>query len=1101
MNRLKLGKSKQSILALFLIMLCHTFAIAAIEIGNTINPHPGASDGMISVRLSGKARPFKIRLEGPVSYAESDANEPLHTFDGLSAGMYTIIVIDKQGCQTTLTYELKEFLCDLAFNITNIKHVSYCSDNALCGDQGIVGCTADGSIEIEVISSNDYAVYLNGTLKGDNLTVLSGLDSDNYTIQVINKSDETCLLSDQFQILFCKQYNYVEDNELRTPNESSKRSLGNCVESEGNVGAQFLSIETLKAQGTTGGICNGELVFDIQANLDGYVYYIKNSQGERFYDVTSLSNLCPDNYCMVVDNGCQVEQICREIADCTINPLILKPSVSNPCIGTSKGKIFLNIEGGKAPYTYEWSTGSTEQDLVEIPAGTYAVTVTDFNLCQETTEIIVEEEPNTLNVEIDVNPFSQYSFIAEIIIKVDGPEDRYSLYMNGEEYGSLRSGKAELFEFERISQNIDKIFLIEIFSSSGCGYTEEVTLADCETSIDKLQIEVMRSNDNACNGGNQLVDVLITGGAPPYKISASSTPLNAGDPPVFESTKIVYEEGLATGIILAPEARIIVEVTDICGNVVSQGLTICDGNCWVYSERQSSDEITYFVTDFLKFKVKKGCFTGNIRPLSQLSTVEVEMIDGIENNPTLTNRLESLKIIWPDGRSTGLEIGAFTSGGSIRRLDFVGINGFIARAAGKYTIKVEWTPEDEATCTMEFEIEFFDGGIETYGFQDGGYLNEPWKDAYFATYKCKSCLPSTSNSNYVTDDRNCRDESFWEFEYFDYIPTDINNPCHGGGTFQAWTRVNDALELRIITVPPNMAISQIAFYGGGNPADGVRPPNNFCRIGARCLFDAKDVLGIELDKPLVMGWCGLQEDLPDPPPMEEGDDVGDVWDEEEIDENCMITEEPDEADCDINTYCNTEDGQQILLDFRDGPNVVICRFITRSGNCHSLRGRCNCQPEVTNGQEIVRIDDPTGELCDSTEKYMTCAEYHATNNCRGPNGQGTGGSLIDDSPSKNLWFLTSSVDKIPTNKILYPNPFTNEINISISAEVEKELTFSIMDIYGVVIFEDYKKLVSGQNIFTFHQLANYPNGIYYIAVADDITGDTEVKKVIKASNY
>ena len=51
-----------------------------------------------------------------------------------------------------------------------------------------------------------------------------------------------------------------------------------------------------------------------------------------------------------------------------------------------------------------------------------------------------------------------------------------------------------------------------------------------------------------------------------------------------------------------------------------------------------------------------------------------------------------------------------------------------------------------------------------------------------------------------------------------------------------------------------------------------------------------------------------------------------------------------------------------------------------------------------------------------------------------------------------------------------------------------------MDIYGIVIFEDYKTLISGQNTFTFHQLANYPNGIYYIAVTDDITGDIEVKK-------
>ena len=607
MNRLNLVKVRQSFFALILVILCHSLAIAAIEIGNTINPHLGASDGMISVRLSGKANPFKIRLEGPVNYSEREANEPLHIFDGLSAGTYIIIVLDKQGCQTTLTYELNEFVCDLVFNITNIKHVSYCSDNVLCGDQQIAGCTADGSIEIEVVSSNDYAVYLNGTFKGDNLTIIEGLQSDDYMVQLINKSDESCTLSKQFQILFCKQYNYVEDDQLRSvPNQgNSRQNLGNCVETEGNIGAQFLSIETLKAQGTTGGNCNGELVFDIQANLDGYIYYIKNSEEERFYEVTALDNLCPDNYCLVVDNGCQVEQICREIADCTINPLILKPNVSNPCVGTSEGEIFLNIEGGKAPYKFKWSTGSEEQDLEAIPAGTYSVTVTDFNLCQETTEVIVEDEPSTLNVEIDVNPFSQYSITGEIIITIDGPEGFYSLDLDGRSYGTLRVGRAKLIEFRKVSQYIGRTFVVEIFSATGCGFKGEVFLADCESSFEDLQIDVMRTNDNACNGGDQLLDVLITGGASPYRISASSTPLTSGEPPLFETTKMVQEAGLATGIILAPEGRINVEVTDACGKVVSEGLTICDGNCWIYSEITKTDEIVYYVTDFLKFKVGK----------------------------------------------------------------------------------------------------------------------------------------------------------------------------------------------------------------------------------------------------------------------------------------------------------------------------------------------------------------------------------------------------------------------------------------------------------------------------------------------------------------
>ncbi len=1096
-------------------MLCPSLAIAAIEIGNTVNPHPGASDGMISVRLSGKASPFKIRLEGPVNYSERKADEPIHTFDELPAGTYTIIVIDKQGCQTTLTYELKEFLCDLAFNITNIKHVSYCSDNALCGDQGIVGCTADGRIEIEVASSNNYAVYLNGNYRGDNLTTIDRLDGDNYVIQLVNKSDENCTLSKQFQILFCKQYNYLDQEELQSPPNQgiSRQNLGDCVESEGNIGNQFLSIETLKAQGATEGICNGELVFDIQANLDGYVYYIRNSQDERFYDVTSLSNLCPDNYCIVVDNGCEVEQICREIGDCAINPLVLTPLISKPCVGTNRGRIYLSVKGGKAPYTFNWSTGSTEQEIEDIPAGTYNVTVTDFNLCQETAEIIVEEEPNNLNVEIDVNPFSQYSDVGEIIITIDGPEGFYSLDLDGRSYGTLRVGKPKLLEFRRVSQYTGRTFVVEIFSASGCGFIGEVLLADCESSFEELQVDVMRSNDNACNGGSQLIDVLIAGGAPPYRISASSTPVNAGDSPVFKKTKVVHQEGLAAGIILAPEGRINIEVTDICGNVVGQGLTICDGNCWTYSEITKSDEIIYYVTDFLKFKVGKGCFDecGNFLE-GRCSEIKVEAIN--TSNPIIAERGFALNIIWPDGDITDLG-GPVVNG----RATINGVKGWQPTSSGRYTIKVEWTPEDEATCTMEFDVEFSDGGNITYGFINDPPVwdSNPWKNAYYGTYMCESCLPSSASS-YVINRNECSSEVqlFSDIQFFEYQPEFIENPCNGGGTLRAWTNVDGEVRVETIIVPTNVSLDGfVARTIWGGPADGIQLPSDQCDMGGRCLFDALDLFGVELPYPVGLGWCASQSVFV--PPIEGGetptgttdeeDGFEDVWDEEDIAENCTrgVTVELDDRGCNYKRICHAEHGQEIVLEESDNEDAVtICRFITRAGNCASIRGRCNCGPEIVDGYEreepSFRIADPTGELCDD-ETIISCQQYHIDNNCKGSLGIGLGGNLIGDTPPIDQWFLTSPNNEIPINKILYPNPFTNEININISVEVEKELIFSIMDIYGIVIFEDYKKLVSGQNTFTFHQLANYPNGIYYIAVTDDITGDTEVKKVIKASNY
>lgn len=52
--------------------------------------------------------------------------------------------------------------------------------------------------------------------------------------------------------------------------------------------------------------------------------------------------------------------------------------------GSSDGLIDLNVTSGTAPYTYNWSNGATTEDLNNVAAGSYTVTVTDVNNCNAT---------------------------------------------------------------------------------------------------------------------------------------------------------------------------------------------------------------------------------------------------------------------------------------------------------------------------------------------------------------------------------------------------------------------------------------------------------------------------------------------------------------------------------------------------------------------------------------------------------------------------------------------------------------------------------------------------------------------------------------------
>lgn len=90
----------------------------------------------------------------------------------------------------------------------------------------------------------------------------------------------------------------------------------------------------------------------------------------------------------------------------TVNaaPTISLSTTAVSCNGDDDGAIDLSVSGGATPYTYLWNnTGSsTSQDLINVSAGSYSVTVTDGNGCTAAGNAQVSQ-PTAINVSSSIS--------------------------------------------------------------------------------------------------------------------------------------------------------------------------------------------------------------------------------------------------------------------------------------------------------------------------------------------------------------------------------------------------------------------------------------------------------------------------------------------------------------------------------------------------------------------------------------------------------------------------------------------------------------------------------------------------------------------------
>ena len=69
------------------------------------------------------------------------------------------------------------------------------------------------------------------------------------------------------------------------------------------------------------------------------------------------------------------------------------------CFGGTDGRATVSITGGTEPYNYEWSNGSMEASVNNLPKGTHSVSITDAAGMTDTIEVMIEE-PTPIVIEV-----------------------------------------------------------------------------------------------------------------------------------------------------------------------------------------------------------------------------------------------------------------------------------------------------------------------------------------------------------------------------------------------------------------------------------------------------------------------------------------------------------------------------------------------------------------------------------------------------------------------------------------------------------------------------------------------------------------------------
>jgi len=349
---------------------------------------------------------YQYNWVGPNGYTSTSQN-----ISNLIAGTYLLTVTDSLGCAEQTSVALTQPL-EIIIDVTKTNVTCYGAN--------------DGSIQLSI---NGGATPYNITWSN----LGNGLNQNNlsagiYTVTVIDQNN-------------CQKTETIEITEPIFYIDPAVTQVSCFGENDGSIDLNI-----------TGGISPITIIWDDDSSAGVQ----RNNLPAGTYSVLITDNAayqCPitESFTIIEPSALSLNGIVVDATDCTI---------------VNSGSIDLQVFGGTLPYTYNWSNGSVTEDLTNIPAGNYMVTVTDDHNCSVTDQFtLIRQAPLDLMLTSNiVTNCDKMEVSKETKANGLGGFPPYLFNWSG---GDVSGSNNEI-----MTTNQSGTYNVEVTDSQGCIYSE-----------------------------------------------------------------------------------------------------------------------------------------------------------------------------------------------------------------------------------------------------------------------------------------------------------------------------------------------------------------------------------------------------------------------------------------------------------------------------------------------------------------------------------------------------------------------------------------------------------------------------------------------------